>query len=126
LDNVITDGDAPLPSSAIFGDEPVHGWCYYYQKADLARQRGDWEEVARLAEEVDILDLRPNDQIEWMPFLQSYALLNERKHVKEISTRINTELFYPEQACTTLSSMTEKGQILLPEMLSYVNELFCK
>jgi hypothetical protein len=126
LESVITSGDHPVPPASIFGDEPAHSWCYYYQKADLARQRADWDEVDRLAKQVEKLDLRPNDQIEWMPFLQSYALLNDKKHVKDISTRINTELFYQEQACNTLNSMAEDGHPLVPEMSSYVNELFCK
>lgn len=25
------------PPETIFGPEPAHTWCYYYQKADLAR-----------------------------------------------------------------------------------------
>jgi hypothetical protein len=31
---------AIVPSEQIFGREPLHGWCYYYQKAGLAAQRG--------------------------------------------------------------------------------------
>ena len=30
--------------------EPSHGWCYYFERADLARQMGDWEKVAELGE----------------------------------------------------------------------------
>lgn len=26
---------------AAYGAEPAHGWCYYFEKADLARQLGD-------------------------------------------------------------------------------------
>lgn len=39
------------PPSAIFGPEPKHTWCYYYQKADLARQQGQWDKVVKLGEE---------------------------------------------------------------------------
>jgi len=126
LENVILSGDAPVPPTSIFGEEPEHDWCYYYQKADLARQQGDWEEVARLAKQAETLDLRPNDQIELMPFLQAYAFLGDKKQVKQLSTRINTEPFYEEQACRTLSAMVEVGYPLSPEMLAEINELFCK
>lgn len=34
--------------SDIFGPEPAHDWCYYYQKGDLARQTQDWEQVVDL------------------------------------------------------------------------------
>ncbi len=45
LDKIIADGDEhPLPE-VVFGPEPEHKWCYYYEKADLARQKGEWEEV---------------------------------------------------------------------------------
>jgi hypothetical protein len=126
LENVILSGDAPVPPTSIFGEEPEHDWCYYYQKADLARQQGDWNEVARLSKEAEKLDLRPNDQIELMPFLQAYAFLGDKKQVKQLSTRINTEPYYEVQACQTLSSMADDGYPLLPEMQDQVNELFCK
>jgi len=34
----------------------VHGWCYYYQKANLARQQGDWEQVIALGREAEKMD----------------------------------------------------------------------
>jgi len=126
LDNVIDDAAQPIPPQSIFGNEPEHDWCFYYQKADLARQRGDWNEVIRLGEEAEKLGLHPNDQIELMPFLQAYAFLDDQKQVRGISTRINTQLFYKEQACDHLSSMTDHGYPLSGEMQSHVDELFCK
>lgn len=126
LDNVITSEEQPVPPASIFGSEPEHDWCFYYQKADLARQRGDWEEVARLGAEAEKLGLHPNDQIELMPFLQAYAFLGDQKQVKGISTRINTQLFYREQACNHLNSMTDHGYPLPAEMQNFVDELFCK
>lgn len=126
LDNVITSEEQPVPPASIFGSEPEHDWCFYYQKADLARQRGDWQEVARLGAEAEKLGLHPNDQIELMPFLQAYAFLGDQKQVKGISTRINTQLFYREQACNHLNSMTDHGYPLPAEMQSFVDELFCK
>ncbi|HEX2995255.1 MAG TPA: hypothetical protein VHP14_10540 [Anaerolineales bacterium] len=126
LENVITDGGQPVPPASVFGEEPEHDWCYYYQKADLARQRGDWDEVTRLGAEADKLDLRPNDQIELMPFLQAHAFLGNQKQVKGLATRINTQLFYQKQACDHLNSMKDHGYPLSTEMQSYVDELFCK
>jgi hypothetical protein len=42
---------------------------------DLARQAGDWAEVARLADEAVSKDLTPDDVSEWMPALEAYATL---------------------------------------------------
>jgi hypothetical protein len=125
VENILVDGQAPTPMSAVFGAEPSHEWCYYYQKADLARQRRDWEEVARLGREAERLGLHSNDQIELMPFLQAYAVLGDQKQVKGLSTRINTQHYYRQQACTNLTAMPGLGVPLAPGMDKYVNELFC-
>ncbi|MEJ5224690.1 MAG: hypothetical protein WHV44_09565, partial [Anaerolineales bacterium] len=57
----------------IFGPEPPHNWCYYYQKADLARQMGDWAEVARLGDLAFALDDNPNEASERVVFIEGYA-----------------------------------------------------
>ena len=38
---ILAEGTARLP--AVYSPEPVHGWCYYFEQADLARQMGDWD-----------------------------------------------------------------------------------
>ncbi|HAV78647.1 MAG TPA: hypothetical protein DCX53_14965 [Anaerolineae bacterium] len=126
LENVITSGKSQTPPALIFGTEPAHGWCYYYQKADLARQTGDWDAVTALYEETVKNGLRPNDQIELMPFLQAFAMVGDKKQVKDISTRIKTHVFYQQQACDSLIAMSEHGHPLTSEMQIYVEELFCK
>jgi hypothetical protein len=123
---IVPQGNSPIPLADIFGDEPVHGWCFFYQKADLARQQGDWEEVARLGIEAERLGMLPVDPIEWMPFLQAYALLDNQKQVKLLSTRINSESFYQYQACRYLIEAPPPDFTLTPGMRDYVNRLFCE
>ena len=48
VENIVPSGPPHLPPEYLFGPEPEHGWCYYFQKADLARQTGDWEEITHL------------------------------------------------------------------------------
>jgi hypothetical protein len=126
LDSISTQGESPIPPVSVFGNEPAHEWCYFYEKADLARQQGDWETVVQLGNEAQRLDLHPSDQIEWLPFLQAYVLAGDQKQVKILSTRINTESFYRQQTCRVLSDMTEMGHLISPEMQTQVNELFCQ
>ncbi len=125
IENVLVNAKAPVVPESVFGHEPEHGWCYFYQKADLARQQGNWDEIARLGGQAAKLELHPNDQIEWMPFLQAYAALDNKEQVKQISTRINTQTFYKQQACRNLHRMVEQGFRLSADMQSYVDELFC-
>jgi hypothetical protein len=69
--------------------------------------------------------LRPDDPIEWMPFLQAYMIAGDEKQVKILSTRLNTEPFYQHQACMTLNAMVTEN-LLSSEMQNRANELFCK
>ncbi|NWG35463.1 MAG: hypothetical protein HXY42_13605 [Chloroflexi bacterium] len=126
VENVVTDADFPAVPLYGFGSELPRGWCYYYQKADLARQQGNWEEVARLGDEAQKSNLTPNDLVEWMPFLQAYAYLGDQQQVKGLSTRISEESFYRQLACQNLNAMTEHGYPLAPEMQTYIDELFCQ
>lgn len=65
--------DENYPSVDLFGEEPTHTWCYYFQKADLARQLGEWMEVTRLGDEAESLGFEPADANEWLPFILGYA-----------------------------------------------------
>jgi hypothetical protein len=78
IDRIIPTGTAPVPPSSIFGSEPAHGWCYYYQKASLARQVGNWEEIGKLYDQVDQLNLETNDKSELIPFFE--GLVNVGRH----------------------------------------------
>jgi hypothetical protein len=75
-DLIITGTDPPAaPPSHIFGPEPEHEWCYYFQKAELARQKGDWNVVAGLGDQAfGYLDkLSPVNAVELIPFIEGYA-----------------------------------------------------
>ncbi len=68
--------------------EPPHTWCYYFEKADLARQRGDWEEVARLGDRAFSIPYYPDDATEYLPFIEAYARLGRWDEARALSTRI--------------------------------------
>lgn len=63
------------PPIAVFGKEPEHGWCYYFQKADLARQNGQWQDVIDLTSEAFELDFRPATGSELLPLLDAHLHL---------------------------------------------------
>lgn len=69
-------GHQPLPE--IFGAEPERGWCYLYQKADLARQEHDWQQVVALGKQAgeqgySLQNSQSNTPQEWIPFIEGYA-----------------------------------------------------
>jgi hypothetical protein len=70
-DQILHAQTAVMPS--IYYPEPPHGWCYYFEKADLARQFGKWEEVAKLGDTALKLDDHPNNPVERFVFIEGYA-----------------------------------------------------
>jgi hypothetical protein len=122
INNVILDRQAPTPPSSIFGSEPSHEWCYYYEKAELARQRGDWKMVDQLGDEALNAGFYPSDRIEWMPFLQSYVALGEREKARHLVSIINSDPFTKLQACQILNHMPT----LSTDMHTFVQQSFCQ
>lgn len=61
------------PPAHVFGEEPQRNWCYYYEKAELARQLGDWLQVIALMAEARQQDFGTSYGREWLPLLEAYA-----------------------------------------------------
>jgi hypothetical protein len=76
------------PPKSIFGSEPEHDWCYYYEKAELAYQNGDWGEVIRLMEEADDKGLAPSAMEEYLPLLEAYLETDNIKQALDLSMKI--------------------------------------
>ncbi len=69
---------AGYPPTDVFGREPGPDWCYYFEKADLARQTGDWPAVSSLGERAGQAGFKPGGNpaipaYEWTPFVEGYA-----------------------------------------------------
>ena len=73
-----------VPPKEFFHNEPEHTWCYYYEKADLARQMGDWQEVVRLGDEAESKNFKPRNPSDWLPFIEGYLRENNSNKVQEI------------------------------------------
>jgi hypothetical protein len=69
----------------IYKPEPEHGWCYYFEQAELARQFGDWDQVAELGDKAFKLDDSPNNPVERFVFIEGYAHTEDWKQALELS-----------------------------------------
>lgn len=99
IDRVIPEETFQQPPEIIFGPEPVHDWCYYYQKAMYARQRGDWEAVVRLGDEVTTKGIKPIDRTEWVPFLEGYAMSGQEQQARQLAKLIKSEQAPRREIC---------------------------
>jgi hypothetical protein len=80
-----TEATSPIPPAAVFGKEPAHEWCYYYTRAELARQKADWETVADLGNQAETRGFAPRDSFEWLPFIEAYAYTDQADKASKIS-----------------------------------------
>lgn len=77
------------PNPDIFGAEPPHTWCYYFEKTDLARQMQDWETVLQLKAESDSQGFAPDLGAEYLPFIEAYAQTGQWEQAYQLSEAAN-------------------------------------
>jgi len=80
--------DLSYPDPVIFGPEPAHGWCYFYEKADLARQLGDWETVSALGDEAFRAGLWAHTPYELFPFIEGYIHTRDWDPAEDLSLAV--------------------------------------
>ncbi|MDO8687672.1 MAG: hypothetical protein Q7K41_03690 [Dehalococcoidales bacterium] len=83
VSQIRADASSVAPPVDVFGKEPARGWCYYFEKADLARQVEDWPRIAQLGNETLRLGLRPTDVTEYLPFVEGYANAGQFNEAKQ-------------------------------------------
>lgn len=76
------------PPESIFGREPAHAWCYFFQKVDLARQMNDWVRIAQLGDEARRLGLTPGDSTEWVPIIEGYVHVGRYEDARALAARV--------------------------------------
>ncbi len=92
---------ASLPGE-VFDPESETSWCYYFQKADLARQMEDWQKVAEIGEIAFRLDDSPNHASERVPFIQGYAYTGNWERAVELTAQtIEINKFMGPMLCDT-------------------------
>ncbi len=81
---VNANGEMGIPFLA----EPEHQWCYYYAKAELARQKHEWQEIMRLMNEAKALEYQPTDPFEWLPYIEAQALTGSVTAAEKMSAEL--------------------------------------
>ncbi len=120
IQDVLPGTQFQTPPQLPFGSEPTRGWCYYYEKASYARQVGDWQTVLNLGDQAAKLGLKPQDLIEWMPFLQAYAHFGNQAQLTQLARSITSDPLVASQACRIL-----KGMQLDSSTADLVSSLYC-
>jgi hypothetical protein len=86
LSNIMVDADQT--PSLPFLSEPEHKWCYYFAKAELARQQGQWDQVIALMDEARSLGYEPENLFEWLTYIEAQALTGNIQVAERLSSDI--------------------------------------
>jgi len=104
------------PPTDLFGREPAHTWCYYFEKADLARQMGDWTTAAALGDQARKLGYTPSRSAsdspqEWLPFIEAYAHLGRWQDAAQLTlSAYQQDNRYQHEFCQLWSSLSDSGE----------------
>jgi hypothetical protein len=121
LNWVLVDRPDGSADTRWFGNEPAHTWCYYFEKAELARQRGDWQSAANLGDEATSLGYSARDEMEKLVFIEAYAHVGRWNRAVELSEGFNNDSERPmlcllwkriEQQTTPGEMKTKSLQVL--------------
>jgi hypothetical protein len=90
LDRIKADSpnERPVPSQ-IFGSDPEHDWCYFFQKGDLAHQYRDWDQVVAIWIEAVGNGFRPGSGVEYIPFIEGFARTGDWETAEEMTYKAN-------------------------------------
>ena len=110
-----------VPPAFIVENPDVTNWCYYFQKADLARQFGDYQTITLLGDQALSTPLRPREASEWLPFLEGYSWLGEWHKVDRVLEEVFTlNPDYHTGVCYTLRRIRNTDDFPFPEKITEI------
>ncbi len=84
--------DSPAtPPLHLFDLEGPDTWCLTFEKADLASQMGDWEQVITLGDEASKQSLKAGEPSEMFVFLEGYLRAGRIETALEVSQEMSIE-----------------------------------
>lgn len=70
---------------AIYQNEQSNPWCYSFEKADLARQQQDWQQVASIADQVIDGGQNTEEPLEYLVYIDGYAHTEDWQKAVDLS-----------------------------------------
>ena len=107
---VLTNNGLSAELPAFFAEQNLNVWCDYFQKADLARQQGDWETVAELGDLAFGAGKSPNHPSERIPFIEGYARSDEWEKAVKLTLDSSRQGGIFCEAWTRIKANTEPSQ----------------
>jgi hypothetical protein len=103
-------GKEASPPEDIYGKQDTQTWCYYFEKADLARQYGQWDEIVRLWNEAQSVGERADNGFEYIPFIEGLGHTGDWEQARTLirfANRITSGL--QPSLCSALDRLAENA-----------------
>ena len=92
LNTIITNPPVSrVPQEKYFGIEDTNQWCYFFEKADFARQNQDWKSVIYFYKSAQDLDLNPYKIDEYVPFLEAFIRTGDIEAALHLIDKMNAK-----------------------------------
>lgn len=114
LEQIKTDSTHPdRLSTRLFKYLPSeNSWCYFFEKADLARQQGDWKSAAVLGDQALAMVDELDNTWEVLPYLEAYLHTRQYARADELIQRVFRDQpenrdFNGDMLCATLERVQD-------------------
>jgi len=107
------NGDNMAVPARYFGAGPAQNWCYYFEKAELARQFGDWEEVLMNYETASSAGLTARQPAENLVFIEALARLGKTDKASRLTRDVISQ---DHKLCKALVEIWQRAQAASPEI----------
>jgi hypothetical protein len=124
INQVEQKGDNMASPQRYFGPEPAHNWCYFFEKAELARQYGDWDQVVMNYESASLAGYSALQPVENLVFIEGLARLGKTDKAGRLTEKV---LSQDRKLCkallTTWQRAAEASPNIQAEALKQIDEL---
>lgn len=115
-----------LPIPAYFDPLPQDSWCFFFEKAELARQSGDWQQVADIYQSAQDRGRKPNLSSEYYPFIEGLGMRGQVMEALDLSREVVTEQPSARRGvCQIWSRIRENQKISMSEYEKVFGEFTC-
>ncbi|HJS18337.1 MAG TPA: hypothetical protein VJ785_06300 [Anaerolineales bacterium] len=112
IGQVERNGEYMANPAPYFGPEPERNWCYYFEKAELARQYNDWEEVISNYESASSAGYTALQPVENLVFIEALARLGHTEKAGKLTDRVISQ---DRKLCRALLTTWERALEASPE-----------
>lgn len=111
--------DSGVIDTSLYSDKQPN-WCYYFEKADLARQLEDWASFADIGGKAFSLGEHAGNAAEYFPFIEGYAHIGNWARATQLTDEV---IQISEQYTRMTCALWERIEAETPDSMEKLNAL---